>query len=110
MILAHILRFWKYNHCSHRLTLGVPPDPFPPEYRSLIDLTVAASLILNEVSSALFSLPTELADRLALFLVFTSSSVLGSLALTTAWKDITEKMFNLERVCLVLLETQASKV
>ena len=93
---------------THRFNLGVPA-PFPA-YRSLIDLTLAASLILSDVSSALFSFPTELADLFALFLVLTSSSVLGSLALTTAWNDITEKMFILERVCLVLLETQASSV
>ena len=93
---------------TYRFNLGVP-GPLP-EYRSLIDLTLAASLILSEVSSALFSLPTELADLFALFLVFTSSSVLGSLALTTAWNDITEKMFILVRICLVLLQTQASSV
>ena len=75
-----------------------------------MDLTLAASLILSDVSKALFSLPTELADLFALFLVFTSASVLGSLALTTAWNDITEKIFSLERICFVFLETQARSV
>lgn len=75
-----------------------------------MDLTLAASLIRSEVRSALFSLPTELADLFALFLVLTSSSVLGSLALTTAWNDITEKIFIRERICLVLLLTQARSV
>ena len=67
-------------------------------------------LVQSDVRSALFRLPTQLPDLFALFLVLTSSSVLGYLALTTAWNDITEKMFIRERTCLVLLLTQTSSV
>lgn len=52
-----------------------PLAVFLDEYRSRIDLTLAASLILNEVKIALLILPTLLGLRFALFLAFTSSSV-----------------------------------
>ena len=82
------------------------------EYRSRMDLTLAASLIRNDVKIALFNLlyPTELGDLFGLILVLTSSSVLGSLALTTAWKDMTEKTPIRDSVCLVVLGTLARRL
>ena len=94
------LRTPRHITLAYRLNFGAGDPLF--EYRSLMDFTLAASIIRSDLRSALFSLPTELPDLFALFLVLTSSSVLGSVALTTALDDITEKMLIRERICLVL--------